>query len=315
MPRRLPPLNSLRAFEAAARLGGFSRAADELHVTPAAVSQQVRELESRLGVTLFQRQPRGVRLTAQGEQYFAQVAEALQRVETATARLLRPRIEGPLRLSLPQSTAQFWLAPRLQRLLAESPGLQLQVIGDTRLADLRGGEADLALRFGGGDYPGLSSRLIMGDAASVLGLPDAARLRPPALAGAAAPHALLEDLGAGEAEPWLHWSPWLRELRRAELNDAPRIGFSDSGLGLAACRAGAGWCVARLSISLELLVEGSLQAMAPWRATEFAHYLVCRPEQEDDPRIRGFTAWLGDEAQRFAESAQATLGVQVALPG
>lgn len=301
----LPPLNALRAFEAAARTGSFAAAAAELHVTPAAISHHVRELESVLALRLFDRHAQRVAITPAGEQYRLRIGAALRAMEEATARLRRAEIDGPLRLSLPQSTAQWWLAPRLSRLVAEFPAMQLQVVGDSRRVDLRKGEADVALRFGAGDYPGLHSRLVIGDAISVL---DAA-------ANASdAPLRLLEDLGASPAEPWLHWAPWLRELGRASDRAPARIGFSDSGLALTACLAGAGWCIGRISLAFDPLQRGQLKPLAAWRPSEFGHYLVCRPEDADSQRVAAFGDWLSGAARQFAAAVRASTGLQLALP-
>ncbi|MCK7594658.1 LysR substrate-binding domain-containing protein [Pseudomarimonas salicorniae] len=306
-------MNSLRAFEAAARTGSFVRAAEELHVTPGAVSHHVRELESALGMPLFDRRTRGVTVTAAGARYRARIGEALQLLEEATARLRRPELDGPLRLSLPQSTAQWWLAPRLPALLRDFPSLQLQVVADARRVDLLQGEADIALRFGPGDEPGLSSRLVMGDAVAVL-----ASAQPPSRRGGgrgkASPPPLLEDLGAGEGETWLRWSPWLRELRLPRGAATQRVGFSDSGLALAACIAGAGWCLGRVSLAAEALRRGQLHPIASWRPTEYAHHLLCRPAESDSPRIAAFHDWLQQQARQFADQAEQQLGVRLALP-
>lgn len=301
---KLPPLNALRAFEAAARSGSFAAAAAELHVTPAAISHQVRELESVLALRLFDRHAQRVAITPAGEQYRLRIGAALRSMEDATARLRRAEIDGPLRLSLPQSTAQWWLAPRLRRLVAEFPAMQLQVVGDSRRVDLRKGEADVALRFGAGEYPGLQSRLVMGDAIAVL---DAAA------SATDTPLRLLEDLGASPSEPWLHWTPWLRELSRTPDQAPARIGFSDSGLALTACLAGAGWCIGRMSLAFEPVQRGQLKLRAPWRSSEFAHYLVCRPEDADSPRVGAFFDWLNGEARQFAAAVQASTGLQLAL--
>ncbi len=315
MAARLPPLNSLRAFEAAARTGSFVAAAAELHVTPGAVSHHVRELEATLGLALFERKARGVSVSAAGARYQARIAEVMQRLEEATAQLRRPALDGPLRLSLPQSTAQWWLAPRLPALLRDFPALELQVVTDTRPVDLLAGEADIALRFGAGDYPGLASRLVMGDALTVLAAtapaPGRGAGRRRALPAA---NSLLEDLGATPAEPWLRWAPWMRELRLSRGEQAQRVGFSDSGLALSACLAGAGWCIGRLSLALDALRRGQIQALSDWRPTEFAHYLLCRPAEIDSPGIIAFHDWLTDQARQFAADAEQLAGVRIALP-
>ena len=307
MSRALPPLNSLRAFEAAARHQSFVQAAAELHVTPAAISHQIRELESRLGIELFVRHARGVDLSSLVARYRERVSAALRLLEDATARLMRVEIDGPLRLSVPASTAQFWLAPRLARLLAKFPGLQLQVCADDRLIDLAQGEADIAIRFGQGDYPGLHCRLLMSDAVSVLQANDGVQHGSSGTGGS--PRVLLEDLGATEQEPWLSWPIWLRELRANSAETWHRVGFSDSGLALAACVAGAGMSINRLSLAYEYLHQQQLRAITAWRSTEFAYYLVHRTADAGSPRLLAFSDWLRAEVAEFAAEVQGTLGI------
>lgn len=304
MSRRLPPLNSLRAFDAAARSGSFVLAGRELHLTAAAISHHIRELEEALGVALFERLARGVRLTPAGAAYQERIGEALLLVEEATARLTRPAFDGPLRLTLPQSFAQAWLVPRLPGLLRRHPGLQLDLVGETRLADLRAGQADLAIRFGAGDYPGLRVVPVLGDALTVL---RSARLP------ATADTPLLEDRGAPRQERLMHWGSWLRVLGRRRGDGATRLGFSDSAMMLAACSAGAGLCIGRLSLAFDALRRGELLPFSGWRPTEFAYHLLCRPEDADAAGVLAFAEWLRDEARAFASSVQAEFGVQLAV--
>ncbi|OXS15993.1 hypothetical protein CGX12_06305 [Zobellella denitrificans] len=171
-----PPLNTLRAFEAAARLNSFSAAAGELHLTAAAISHRIKELEQALGVPLFIRQARGVRLTEAGRRYQARIADAFGIIASATTELSQPPLAGPLVLSLPHGFCRHWLLPRLAGLLARHPGLRLTLQAEDRLADLRTGQADLAIRFGAGDYPGLPRRALAGDCVTVARRPALYRM-------------------------------------------------------------------------------------------------------------------------------------------
>ena len=143
--RKLPPLHGLRAFEAAARHLHFSAAAEELHLTPTAISHQVRQLEEILGVELFRRYPRPVRLTPAGEQLFPVLRDSLDRIATSIEQL-SDRQDGPLRLSVTMAFASRWLMPRLPR-LREQTGLSVAIEADDRVADLHASGIDMAIRY------------------------------------------------------------------------------------------------------------------------------------------------------------------------
>lgn len=312
---RIPHLGALRAFEAAARHGSFVRAAAELHVTPAAVSHRIKELESAVGCRLFERLPRGVRLTEAGKRYGDEVGAALARIGRATESLGRPPVDGPLRVTAPQSFAQLWLVPRLHRLTERFPGLELEVRGDNRIADLRGGQADLAVRFGQGQYPGLNVRYLMGDAVSLVIAPGAlGRIKDGGLAAILDESVLLEDAWVGPGEPWMTWNPWLRDVGVDARHARTRLRFSDSAMALMACHAQAGVCIGRLSLALEFLRRRELSALVPWRSAEFAHYLVTREADADNPRIAAFRNWIEAEVRACADEALRNTGFRLGLP-
>lgn len=144
--RRLPPLHALRAFEAAARHLHFARAAAELHLTPTAISHQVRQLEDTLQVQLFHRHPRPLRLSPEGEALYPVLRDSLDRIATTVADLSPETPERPLTVSVTVAFASRWLMPRLPRLRAET-GLDLAIEADDRPADLHGGEVDFAIRY------------------------------------------------------------------------------------------------------------------------------------------------------------------------
>ncbi|MCH8518053.1 MAG: LysR family transcriptional regulator, partial [Cyclobacteriaceae bacterium] len=144
---RLPPLNPLRAFEAAARLGSFQKAAEELNVTPPAISHQVRVLEEYLDVTLFHREARRVRLTEQGEMYLAAVSEGLHRIAAATRLLLKATEKRPLTVSSAPSFACGWLVPRLVDFHTRHPDVEVRLDTSVQLVDLLRSDIDVAIRY------------------------------------------------------------------------------------------------------------------------------------------------------------------------
>lgn len=309
MPKS-PPLNSLKAFEAAARLGSFVRAGAELHVTSTAISHQVKALEASLGVALFQRRPRGVVLTEAGLRYQQRVAEALDLILRASGSLSEQEVDGPLRLSLPQSFAQHWLSHRLGGLVNAHPGLQLSVSGDNRLADIRGGEADIAVRFGSGDYPGLRSEFLLSDAATcVIATDQLSRLADTSTAHLLQHATLLGDVSVSVGEPWMAWRLWLREAGVQRDLDSRYVRFSDSAMAITACLNGLGLCIGRLSLILEPLRRRQVMPLMPWRSTDFAYYVVYRQADAENARVRLFVDWLTSQARQYARDAEVLSGI------
>src|SRR5690625_4266268 len=155
MSDRLPPLNALRAFETAGRHLSFTRAAQELNVTPAAVSHQIKALESYLGVVLFRRRPQGLLLTDAGQQALPGVGDGFARLAAAVAVLRRADSERPLTVTVQPALASTWLIPRLERFRQRHPGIELRIDASARLVDLHTEDVDVGIRHGLGDYPGL----------------------------------------------------------------------------------------------------------------------------------------------------------------
>lgn len=287
------PLHLLRSFEAASRLGGFKVAARERSLTPAAISGQIRELEAQLGVALFVREARGVRLTAEGARYREHVAAALQAMDRATADLAQPAIDGPLRVTLPRSLATPWLLPRLGAFLDAYPGIQLRLDVTATPRDLRRAEADVALRFGAGRYPGLRARRLASDAVNVLIptlSPETGRLDEPRRG--LEPWRLWVDDSLREDEPWSGWPPWLREAGIDRVPEARWVHCRDATTALEACAAGLGACVSRRSMAEDLIEAGRVAPLFRWRVSEYAWFLLVREEDAESPRIRAFEGWI-----------------------
>ena len=157
MPRRLPPLNAVKAFEAAARSGSFTRAAGELFVTPGAVSQQVKALESELGLKLFNRERQRLVITEAGREYLAVVREALDQIALGTERLMRRQRSGVLTVSTSQDFAAKWLVKRLGHFAEAHPGIDLRVSATMQNVDFAREDVDVAVRHGDGNWPGLDA--------------------------------------------------------------------------------------------------------------------------------------------------------------
>ncbi len=159
----LPPLHALRAFHAAARFGRIKDAAAALGLTESAVSHQIRKLEAWLSVRLFERNGPHIRLSADGERYFAALDPAFDAIRAATEALRAPAGRNRVSLTLPASLATYWLIPRLDGLEKACPGVDLELVTTTRLVDLRREGVDLAIRYGAGGWPDVEARRLMGE--------------------------------------------------------------------------------------------------------------------------------------------------------
>jgi LysR family transcriptional regulator, glycine cleavage system transcriptional activator len=181
LPRPLPPLLSLRAFEAAARRMSFSQAAEELFVTQSAISHHIQKLEADLGVALFERRTRAIALTPQGEAYYAKVQVAFDLLRQGTEQIRAQRVRPQtLTVGLLASFATRWLAPRLQGFSTAYPHIALQLRPGIALADVTGGEVDVAIRYGRGGWPGVRAQRLMPERLSLVCAPSviAGRKRP-----------------------------------------------------------------------------------------------------------------------------------------
>ena len=258
--RPLPPLIALRAFEAAARHLSFSRAAQELFVTQSAVSHQIQKLECELGVTLFQRRTRAVALTTAGQAYFAKVHAAFELLRTGTEETRAPTAaRTKLTVGLLASFATRWLAPRLQAFSAAHPGIELQLRPDIALADVAGGEVDLAIRYGRGGWAGVRSRELMAERLSVV-------CAPTLLGGARRPRKpqdlLRYPLLASHAKLPFEWQSWATHFG-VDLSGAKTVHLHDYNIVVEAALAGQGIAMGRHRLIAPQLASGALVQAVP----------------------------------------------------
>lgn len=289
---RLPPLNAVRAFEAAARLGSFVAAAAELHVTQPAIGRHIKLLEDRLGVRLFERTPRGVVLTNQGQRYYAAVSIALQQIARAGAELLPPAAERWLRLLVVPGFATRWLNRHLAELTVLRPGLRISVEPDATFSAIEPGRADLAVAFGAAlDFEGTAMTLARPRVFPVCS-PDylatrrAALLRPSDLLSQKLVH---EDDGG-----W--WTSWFAAFGvKARL--APQISFLSADHAIDVALSGGGVALANEILVAEELRSGRLlRPIADSVQLEGYQLLLPAVETRDD--TRWFCIWLRDMLAR-----------------
>jgi len=268
MIARLPPLTTLRAFEAAARLGSFSRAAEEISVTHSAVSHQVRALERALGTPLFQRNGKRVSLTEAGRHLAGRVGAALREIADA-AEVVRRRDRGrALTVSTLPSFAARWLMPRLGRFMEQHPEIDVNLHTSVALVDLERDEVDLAIRFGKGDWAGLEALKFMDDELFPVASPGFNRGRLPRRPAELAKLRLMRS----DDE---FWTPWFQAAGLRGIDEPQSPVFSDSALLLQAAVDGQGIALARRSIAEDDLRAKRLVRLFDIAApAQGANYLV-----------------------------------------
>ncbi|MBN3760130.1 transcriptional regulator GcvA [Burkholderia sp. Ac-20365] len=294
--RQLPALNAIKAFEAAARHESFSRAADELYVTHGAVSHQIRALEEELGVKLFARDGKRVRLTDVGRRYAAQVRTALISLVEATREIRAGDRDRRLVVSMLSSFAARWVTPRIGRFIEANPQWDLELLSTNALTDFARDDVDCAIRFGNGPYPALHSELLLEE----VFFPACS----PTFNGGNLPKnpTDLANLPLLRSDDEL-WRPW---FDAAGLTDWPEpkrgVLYQDSSNLLQAAIDGQGIALTRRSLAMHEVAAGRLVRLfdidgpSPWQ-----YYFICTPQLMQTARVKAFRDWVFDEVGRFRQ--------------
>jgi LysR family glycine cleavage system transcriptional activator len=300
VPRSLPPLTALRAFEAAARLLSFTKAARELHVTPAAVSHQIRGLEEYLGVTLFRRTTRRLVLTEQGALAAEHVSEGFGRIARGVDLLRASGDGGLLTVGTTPSFATRWLLPRLGRFTRRYPDIQLRLRANTGPVDFDSDEVDVAIRFGGGGTEGLRAVALFGECIAPLASPSLARQRPLRRPSDLARVPLLHDASMRRAGRRTGWSEWFRAAEVANVDSGTGLHFDDGHLVLQAAALGRGVALGRLAYAVEDLAAHRLRVpFGPVLRMDLRYHLLVPEGRATEPAITAFCSWLAGEAEGF----------------
>jgi LysR family glycine cleavage system transcriptional activator len=286
---QLPSLTSLRAFEAAARLGGFSAAARELNVTHAAVAQQVRGLEAALGATLLERSGRGLALTSDGERLAAALTASFEGIAAAVEEVRAGEDGRPLRVTLTPAFASQWLVPRLGRFWAAHPEVPISLHPERQVVDLLRSRMDLALRLGEGNWPGLEAEMLVPAAYTVVGAPALLGERSALSAAEMAEMPWIFEEGSYEERSWLRRVGVDPEGLRAHT-------MPTEELALSAARAGYGLYVELMALLGDDLASGRLRAVHTATDPRFGFWIARRPGAVR-PALRQFLRWLRAEAK------------------
>ena len=296
MSKALPSLPAVRAFEAAARLGSFTRAADELHMTQAAVSYQIKQLEQRLGLGLFHRQPRQVVLTPAGQRLAPAVLDAFKQLRTAFAQAIE-RVETELAITALPTIASAWLVPRLGAFQLTHPRLAVRLDTTVELVDLNRGEFDVGIRIGAGEWPGLDADFLLPSLFTPLCSPALReRLRTPADMLA------LPRFGR---ERW--WRAWFAAagLADADLTAKPGVELDVEQHAVTAAIAGHG-----VALSSPLFFEQDIAAGRLLQPFELVvrdqrdYWLTYPTTLRTSEKIRAFRAWLLAQAAACCQERQ-----------
>jgi LysR family glycine cleavage system transcriptional activator len=299
MRRHLPPLAAVRAFEAAARLGSFTRAGEELGTTQAAISYQIKLLEERVGTPLFLRLPRQVTLTETGRRLSAAVTEAFDALHAAFG-ALRQETGGVLAISSVQSFAVRWLAPRLGAFQLAQPGLAVRLTAANQLVDFTREEVDVAIRSGKGPWPGLEMHPLL----RVRFAPMCSSELLRRAGGVETPADILRLPLLSPTDRW--WPLWLAlaGVAAPELDGRGAIGLDSQPMEGSAAIAGQGVAMLTPALWQDELASGRLVQLFDHLVGDEGHryWLVYPQARRLVPKLRAFRDWLLDEAARFAEA-------------
>ncbi|MDR6659173.1 transcriptional regulator GcvA [Tardiphaga sp. 1201_B9_N1_1] len=291
MSTRLPSLNGLRAFEAAARHLSFTNAASELNVTQTAISHQIKRLEDELGLKLFVRQNRALALTPQGHDYLPGVRAAFNDLRLATDRLKRRDNDHVLTVSTLASMASKWLLPRISAFQKAHPDIDVRITTSTSMVDFKSGDVDAAIRYGRGQWPGLRADWLTADdlfpvCSPALRSGKKALLKPQDLAD----YTLLHSSGGYDDD----WRLWLTAAGLpADISKQPGLTFDMIFMTLQAAIDGLGVAIGRTTYVEGDLAKGRLVVPFDMRMPADAGFYLVSPEASSDSRkLKAFRDWL-----------------------
>ena len=295
---RMPPLNALRAFEAVARRLSFSRAAEELHVTKAAVAQQVRLLEQEIGAPLVQRSGRGLVLTESGAAGAPGLAEGFATLARAARAMREAKGRRFLVINASASFAATWLVGRIGKFKSRHPEIDVLLDANPMEDALDSSATDALVRWGAGDFPGLATTLLFKEDVFPVCSPDIVSGDSPMRAPEDLKRHTLLHLEWSPAYPsWPTWSDWLKAAGARDVEARHGVWFNNMAMAIRAAAQGQGVALGSLAIVADELAAGRL--IAPFSTsvrTPFGYYFLCRPEEAGTPRIKAFREFLVEEA-------------------
>ncbi len=303
---RFPPLKALRAFESAARHLSFSKAAEELFVTPGAISQQIKLLESFLGMALFKRMHRRILLTDAGQSLLPGLQDGFDRMADALSEVKSMDQNQPVTISSAPSFASKWLVPRLTQLREQHPEIDIRIDTSMEVVDLNRSDVDIGIRFGAGKYPGMQVDLLLCEKVFPVCSPNIiTKERPLKQPADLKGHHLMHfatndvDLGAG----WPDWNMWLMAAGISDIDTRHGMIFNQQQLLIEAALNSQGIAlVGSVSVDDDL---SSGRLIKPFDLTfelEFSYYFVTTPTKAKLPDIMAVREWMFAQAHGYAPS-------------
>lgn len=300
MHRRSLPLSALRAFEAAARLGSFKAAAEELAVTPTAISHQIRGLEQQTGLALFDRQVRRIALTEAGRQLYPVLRDGFDAFQASLERLTQVRRRPEVVISATHAFTVKWLVPRLAGFRSHQPGIDLQLQASDEMVDLRTTAVDIAIRYGRGPYPGLSVEPLFTDRFAPVANP---RLGVCSIKDLVRWPLICFDWQRPHQENPT-WERWFAEAGLAAQAQAGELRFSDESHAIQAAVAGQGIALVSQALVADELSAGHLHQPFGPSIDGHTYHLAVSNERAPSPSAQAVMAWL--RAQRVPPASGMT---------
>lgn len=294
MQRRSLLLSALRAFEAAARLGSFKAAAQELGVTPTAVSHQIRGFEAATGLALFDRQVRKVSLTDVGAQLYPVLRDGFDTFEATLARLTQQRTRTQVSISATNAFTVKWLVPRMADFRRRHPDIDLQLQASDDLVDLRSTAVDIAIRYGRGPYPGLATQPLFTDRFAPVANPRLGVASPEDLARV--PLIRFDWKRPNPENPT--WERWFTVAKRAQPRQASQLRFSDEGHAIQAAVAGHGIALVSLALIKDELEAGHLAQPFGPAIDGHTYHLAMHADRPPSAAVQAVADWLIGQAAR-----------------
>jgi len=295
--KNIPPLTALRCFEAASRLGGVTLAARELHVTHSAVSQQIRILEDTLGVALFMREARGLRLTEEGRLYALEIRSALRDIANATLLAQARPQESELVIATLPSFALHWLLPRLVSFRERHPYYRVRLQTSLEIQDVRHGLADVSIRMGQGHWPELAQKALFSDELLVVASPHFNGGKLPRSAEEIASCPLIRSSDAP-------WTDWCQAANVREPATVEGLFANDSNIVLGAVVLGQGIALERRTLVADAIARGELVQITDIHVPyPYPYWLVWQQREVLSVKQMHFMEWIGTEVKRYLDRA------------
>ena len=301
MTRALPPLNALRAFETAARHLSFTKAAAELNVTPAAISHQIKALEELLGVLLFRRLTRALRLTDAGQAALPLLSQGFDKLAQGVEQIRAHAESGVLTVSVSPSFGAKWLVPRLEHFRARHPDVEIRLDGTDRLVDLARDEADVAVRYGAGGYGGVRVDCLFGQVNTPVCSPALLTGEHPLREPRDLRHHTLLHVDWKQAEEFApSWRMWLLAAGLHDIDSTRGPRFTMENMAVQAALDGQGVAlIGDILVADDIAAGRLIHPFAPELSTpvKFSYYLLSPVEEVPQPKISAFREWLLEEAR------------------